>query len=94
MPGIKTKSTRTGEVSSGPTGLAIVSLSDGQHSYGLYRVKNVDTRTMEIAHGAFSFPVGLQLDVEDFKYRVPNPNTFRQRATVVENRSDGMRLVW
>jgi hypothetical protein len=49
---------------------------------------------MVLGHGAISFPVGMHLDIEDFKYQIPNSTSFRQRATVVENSGDGIRLVW
>ncbi len=75
-------------------GLAVVALSDGTRNYGLYRVKQVETRSMLLSHGAISFPVGTHLDIEDFKYEEPNHPPFNQRATVVENGHDGIRLVW
>ncbi len=75
-------------------GLVVVVISDGNRNYGLYRVKQIDERTMVIVHGAISFPVGMHFDVEDFKYQVPTASSFRQRATVVENGPTGIRLVW
>jgi hypothetical protein len=78
----------------GLQGLAVVALSDGTYNYGLYRVKQVETRTMLLNHGAISFPVGTHLAIEDFKYEEPNHTSFNQRATVVENSHDGIRLVW
>lgn len=85
---------QTNHVPSALAGLAIVSLSDGGQSYGLYRVKQVDLRTMVLAKGPISFPVGTHLDVEDYKYLTPNPASFNQRATVVESSGEGIRLVW
>lgn len=75
-------------------GLAVVALSDGTRNFGLYKVKQVGTRTMLLNHGAISFPVGTQLDIEDFKYEAPNCTSFNQRASVAENGHDGIRLVW
>ncbi len=75
-------------------GLTIVAISDGGHNFGLYRVKHVEPHSMVLSHGAFSFPVGTHLDVEDFKYQAPGHASFHQRATVVENDRDGLRLVW
>lgn len=75
-------------------GLVVVSLSDGGRSYGLYRVKQVDARTMVLDKGPIAFPVGMHLDVEDYKYEAPNPASFNQRATVVESSREGIRLVW
>lgn len=69
-------------------------LSDGSSNYDLYRVKQVETRTMLLSHGAITFPVGSHLDIEDFEYETPNRTSFNQRATVVENGHDGIRLVW
>jgi hypothetical protein len=89
-----TKSSRAGLIPSALTGLAVVAVSDGGRNYGLYRVKQVEARTIVLGHGAISFPVGTHLDVEDFKYQVPNSASFRQRTTVVENGRDGIRLVW
>lgn len=94
MLGIKAKSPRTGHVPPALAGLVVVSISVGDRSYGLYRVKQVDARTMVLGHGAISFPVGMHLDVEDFQYLNPNPASFHQRATVVENGREGIRLVW
>lgn len=94
MQGIEAKSSRAKQVPSASNGLAVVAISNGTQSYGLYRVKQVDTRAMVLGHGAISFPVGMSLDVEDFQYLSPNPTPFHQRATVVENGRDGIRLVW
>jgi len=68
--------------------------SDCTRNYGLYRVKQIETRTVLLSHGAISFPVGTHLDIEDFKYEEPNRTSFSQRATVVENGHDGIRLFW
>ncbi|OYY94919.1 MAG: hypothetical protein B7Y41_05005 [Hydrogenophilales bacterium 28-61-23] len=76
------------------TGLAVVAISDGSRKFGLYRVKQVEARTMVLGHGAISFPVGTHLDIEDFRSLTANPAAFHQRATVVENSRDGIRLVW
>ena len=94
MQVIAKKSPRTGHVPAALNGLVVVAISDGGRNYGLYRVKHVEARTMVLGHGAISFPVGTHLDVEDFKYQIPNPASFQQRATVVENGRDGIRLVW
>jgi hypothetical protein len=75
-------------------GLVVVVITDGNRNYGLYRVKQIDEGTMVIVHGAISFPVGMHLDIEDFKYQAPTATSFRQRATVVDNSHDGIRLVW
>lgn len=94
MQAIETKSSRAGHLPSALAGLAVVAVSDGGRNYGLYRVKQVEARTILLGHGAISFPVGMHLDIEDFKNPIPNPTSFRQRTTVVENGRDGIRLVW
>ncbi len=94
MHSIKGQSASTLSCPAGLHGLAVVALSDGTHNYGLYRVKQIGTRTMLLSHGAISFPLGTHLDIEDFKYETPNCTPFNQRASVVENGHDGIRLVW
>ncbi len=94
MRAIDSRSAPTGTCPAGLQGLAVVALSDGTHNYGLYRVKRVEARTMLLSHGAITFPVGTHLDIEDFKYEEPNRTPFNQRATVVENGRDGIRLAW
>lgn len=93
MQTIEPKSSLSGYVPSALTGLSVVSISDSGRSYGLYRVKQVEARTLVLGHGAFSFPVGMHLDVEDFRYQIPNANSFHQRATVVRNDREGIWLV-
>ena len=94
MPLIQTSSSRAPRIPEALNGLAVVAVSAGGRNYGLYRVKHAEERTMVLGHGAISFPVGMHLEVEDYKYSVPNAATFNQHATVVENGSDGIRLVW
>jgi len=89
-----TKSSRAGHIPSALAGLVVVAVSDGGRNFGLYRVKQVAARTIVLGHGAISFPVGMHLDIEDFKYQIPTPASFHQRVTVVENCNDGIRLVW
>lgn len=88
------KSYGAGHIPSVLAGLVVVAVSDGDRNFGLYRVKHVDTRTIILGHGAISFPVGMHLDIEDFKYATPTNASFRQRAAVVENNRDGIRLIW
>lgn len=95
MLGIPTKKIpRTLHVQAAGTGLAVVAISNAGRSYGLYRVKEVNARTMVLGHGAISFPVGMHLDIDDFQYLPPSLASFHQRATVAENNSGGVRLVW
>jgi hypothetical protein len=94
MQAKKMPSAPTLKCPAGLHGLAVVALSDGTSNFGLYKVKQVETRTMLLSHGAISFPVGTHLDIEDFKYEEPNCTSFNQRATVVENGHDGIRLAW
>lgn len=94
MLGIQTKSAGTTHAPAAWTGLTVVAISDAGRSYGLYRVKQINARSMVLGHGAISFPVGMRLDIEDFQYHPPNLASFNQRATVVENDSGGIRLAW
>ena len=94
MPGIESEASRATDVPAEMSGLAVVAISAGGRDLGLYRVKHVEAHTMVLDHGAISFPVGVHLDIEDYRYVTPNPVSFRQRATVVENGGDGMRLAW
>ncbi|PIV89345.1 MAG: hypothetical protein COW48_00950 [Hydrogenophilales bacterium CG17_big_fil_post_rev_8_21_14_2_50_63_12] len=94
MQKVETKSSPVGHVPATFAGLAIVAISDGNRKLGLYRVKQAGARTLVLGQGAISFPVGTHLDIEDFKYLNSNPASFHQRATVVENSRDGIRLVW
>lgn len=94
MPYLETPASREEKLPRALVGLTIVSISDGQRNFGLYRVKYAEARTLVLGHGAISFPVGTHLDVEDFKYQMPTPASFQQRATVVENDRTGIRLVW
>lgn len=82
---------RKPDASSGP---AVVAISAGGRNQGLYRVRRVEARTMIIGHGAISFPVGMNLEVKDYQDPASNATPFSQRATVVENGSDGIRLAW
>ncbi|MDD5388512.1 MAG: hypothetical protein PHD37_04160 [Gallionellaceae bacterium] len=95
MLGIQTKkSSQAMHVPAAWSGLAVVAISDAGKGYGLYRVKQINARTMVLVHGAISFPVGMHLDIEDFQYQPPNLASFHQRVTVVENNPSGIRLVW
>jgi hypothetical protein len=84
-------------IPSASAGLAIVELSNGHRSYGLYRVKRYEARSIVLDHGAFAFPVGMHLNVEDYSQQLPRAardSAFQQRATVVESDREGIRLVW
>ncbi len=94
MQAIEAKSSRTKHVPTELVGLTIVALSDGGRNFGLYRVKQAEARTMLLGHGAIAFPEGMHLDIEDFKYLVPNSSSFHQRATVVGNGREGILLTW
>lgn len=78
----------------GLKGLEVVSISSGESNYGLYRVKWADGSGLLLHPGVYSLPVGTQVDIEDFKYRIATPDCFRQRATVVECNSNGLRMIW
>ncbi len=76
------------------TGLAVVSISRGEHHYGLFRVKQVERQSLLLYPGAYSFQIGCQVDVEAFQYQVPNASSFNSRVTVVANNHDGIRMTW
>lgn len=75
-------------------GLEVVSLSNGDHLYGLFRVKQAGERTLLLHPGIYEFPVGSRLDVEDYQYASPTRARFRQRVTVARSDRDGIRMVW
>ena len=94
MQQIKPRSTQTGDVPSVLAGLPIVSVWYDGHSIGLYRVKQVDERTMVLKHGVISFPIGTPLDIVDFQRLLPNPVYTRLSTTVVDNNCSGIRVAW
>lgn len=57
---------------------------------GLYRVKQIMPDGMLLSHGAISFPVGTQLDIDDPQRLAP---AARQHLRVVANDAGGLRLV-
>lgn len=70
---------------------SFVSLRMQGRKAGLYRVKSVMSKEMLLSHGAISFPVGTELDVEDVLGIVPGaPN----HVQVVVNDQSGLRLAW
>ncbi len=94
MQSMETKSPRTAQIHSEASGLSIVSITIGGRNYGLYRVKHFEGRSMVVGYGAISFPVGTHLEINGFKQQIPQHPPFHQSATVVENGSNGIRLVW
>jgi hypothetical protein len=58
---------------------------------GLYRVKQVMPGGMLLSHGAISFPVGTQLDIDDIQGIVPG--TWHS-GQVVGNDQSGWRIAW
>ena len=72
----------------------VVALRYGGHRVGLYRVKQVGEASMLLNHGGISFPVGTQLDVEDFSRLVRDARAPTLSAVVVDNTPKGLRLVW
>jgi hypothetical protein len=78
----------------GLKGLDVVSISSGKRNYGLYQVKWADGSSLLLHPGAYSPPVGTQVDIEDYQYRTPNHDSFHQRATVVESNRNGLRMIW
>lgn len=81
-------------VPSSLAGLVVVSLSSGDHIYGLFRVKQAGDRLLLLHPGIYEFPVGSHLDVEDYQYATPTRARFQQRVTVVRSDRDGIHMVW
>ncbi len=71
---------------------ALVSVRMGGRKAGLYRVKRVMPEGMLLSHGAISFPVGTQLDIENFAGDA-SPGA-RKRARVMANDRNGLGLAW
>lgn len=70
---------------------SLVSIRMQGRNAGLYRVKQVMGEGILLSHGAISFPVGTQLDIESFQTIL---SSARQAARVVANDSQGVRLSW
>lgn len=58
---------------------------------GLYRVKKMMREGILLSHGAISFPVGTQLDIEGLHGM---PFGAQEHARVVANDQRGVRLAW
>lgn len=70
---------------------SFVSLRMHGRKAGLYRVRQVMPKGVLLSHGAISFPVGTQLDVEDVLGIMPGGPG---HARVVANDLSGLRLAW
>jgi hypothetical protein len=70
---------------------ALVSVRMGGRKAGIYRVKRVMPEGMLLSHGAISFPVGTQLDIEDIEGATPGG---RQHVRVMANDRQGLCLAW
>jgi len=70
---------------------SFVSLRMQGRKAGLYRVQKIMPAGMLLSHGAISFPIGTQLDVEDVLGIVPGGPS---HARVVANDQRGLRLAW
>jgi len=70
---------------------AYVSVRMQGRKAGLYRVKQVRQEGMLLSHGAISFPVGTQLEIEDHRGIAPGT---QQSAQVVANDQCGLSLAW
>lgn len=58
---------------------------------GLYRVKQVRRDGLVLSQGAISFPVGTQLEIDEFQRLVPHGG---QHLRVVANDQQGLSLAW
>ncbi|HYP68404.1 MAG TPA: hypothetical protein VEP67_09170, partial [Thiobacillaceae bacterium] len=72
---------------------AAVAVRHKSKKIGLYRVKEVGRDFMTLSHGGISFPVGTQLEVEDYQRLMPrSPRPLAAR--VVQNNQQGIHLAW
>ena len=69
---------------------SLVSVRMQGRKAGLYRVKRIMSEGMLLSHGAISFPVGTQLDIEDPLGDTPGA----QRVRVMANDRHGLGLAW
>jgi hypothetical protein len=72
---------------------AAVAVRHKAKKIGLYRVTQLGTGSMILSHGGISFPVGTQLEVEDYQRLVPSV-LGPLAARVVENDREGIHLTW
>jgi hypothetical protein len=70
---------------------SLVSVRLAGRKAGIYRVKRVMPEGMLLSHGAISFPVGTQLDVEDIE---GGTRGRRQHVRVMANDRQGLCLAW
>jgi hypothetical protein len=70
---------------------AFVSVRMRGRKAGLYRVKKMMQEGVLLSHGAISFPVGTQLDIEGLH---GIPFGAQEHARVVANDQHGVRLAW
>lgn len=70
---------------------SIVSVRMQGRKAGLYRVKQVMRDGMLLSHGAISFPVGTQLDIDDPQFVAPGA---RPSMRVIANDQHGLSLAW
>lgn len=70
---------------------SLVSVRMQGRKAGLYRVKRVMPEGMVLSHGAISFPVGTQLDIEDLRGDTPGS---QRRVRVMANDRHGLGLAW
>jgi hypothetical protein len=72
---------------------AAVAVRHKSKKVGLYRVKQVGRDAMTLSHGGISFPVGTQLEVEDYQRLMPR-RLGTLAARVVQNDQQGIHIAW
>ena len=72
---------------------AAVAVRHKSKKIGLYRVKEVGQACMTLSHGGISFPVGTQLEVEDYQRLMPR-SLGPVNARVVQNDRQGIHIAW
>lgn len=76
-----------------PSRHAIVEVHCAGRKIGLYRVRDVGSRTMVLGHGGISFPVGTELLIADFQKLTRDPRGTLP-AKVVRNDTRGISIAW
>ena len=73
---------------------AAVAVLHKSRKIGLYRVRQLGMDCMTLSHGGISFPVGTQLEVEDYQRLMPSSTLGPLAARVVQNDQQGIRITW
>lgn len=61
---------------------------------GLYRVQDISRRTLLLGHGGISFPVGTEIQIDDYQRLLPGDALGVLPAKVVHNDVHGIAVTW